>query len=132
MAGVDVADAVGREVAFRHHRHFVEGAFDRASVADQKSQPPVAAVYRVAGHQQVAQVARYERVAFRGVTLLQETAHLARAVGDQHRQEVVSVAQSHGDADRQGVDVLQDGGIFDAVKVGGVAQVYVVRGEFCA
>lgn len=63
VAGVDVADAVGREVAFRHHRHFVQRAFHRAAVADEQAQTAVAAVYRVARHQQVAYIGRYQRVA---------------------------------------------------------------------
>ena len=101
-------------------------------MADEQSQPPVAAVDRVAGHQQVAQIARHQRVALGRVALFQKTAHLSGAVGDQHREEVVAVTQPDGDADREGVDVFQDGGVLDAVQVGRVAQVNVVRGEFLA
>ena len=96
-------------------------------------EPPVAAVDRVARDEQVAQVGRDLRVApFGGVALLQEARHLARAVGDQHGEEVVPVAQPHGDADGQGVDVLQDGAVLDAVEVGRVAQPDAVAGKFRA
>ena len=69
-----------------HHRHLVQRTLHRTAVADQQPQAPVAAVVRVARHQQVAQVGRDLRVAAVRIALLQEARHLPGGVGDQHRQ----------------------------------------------
>ena len=57
-AEVDVTDAVGGEIAFGNLGHLVQGIANRAAVPDQQAQFAVAAVNRITGHQQVAQVGR--------------------------------------------------------------------------
>ncbi len=92
--------------------------FDGTAVADEQPQPAVAAVSRIAGHQQVAQISRDLRIARVGITLLQETRHLARRIGDQHGQKkIVAVAPApRRCADRKGVDILENCGVFDAIE----------------
>ncbi len=90
---VYLIDTCRRVVAFRHHRHLDHGAFYGVSLADHRSERPVAAEFRVAGDQQVAQIDRGVEVARRGVGALHEATHLHGAVGDEYRHEVVAVPQ---------------------------------------
>ena len=101
-----MTDAVGGEIAFGNLGHLVQGIANRAAVPDQQAQFAVAAVNRITGHQQVAQVGRGAGFALVGVAFPQEPGHFHRTVGDQYREEIVPVAQSDSHADGYGVDVF--------------------------
>ena len=91
---VYLVDTCRRVVALRYHRHLYHGAFYGVSLAYHRSECPVTAEIRIAGHQQVTQINRFIYVSVQRMYRIQETVHLLDSVGNQYGLKVVAVFQS--------------------------------------
>ena len=122
-------------VSLRDHVQLQLGGLDRIALADHISECTVAAVQRIAGDQQIAQidgsgivgpfsVRDGVRLAFvhpyfdvADAYFAQKARHFIGAIGDQHAEEIVPIFESVRDAGAQGIDIFEDGGILNAINV---------------
>ena len=125
---VDFLHTLGAEIALGNHLHLNLCGLHAVAFANHGTEGAVAREVRIAGDEQVAQVAAIDDVALDGVYHLEEAGHLLYGIGHEDCLKVVAELETVADAGGNGIDVLQDGAVLDADDVGRGLGLDVVAG----
>ncbi len=126
---VDLFHALGAEEALGNHLHLYLGRLHAVALANHGAEGAVAGEIAVACDKQVAHIDGVVDVAVEWSHGAEEAVHLKRGVRHKYGLEVVAVFQSAAYTGGDGIDILQDGRIFDADDVGGGFGLDIVGGD---
>ena len=114
IAFVAFVHAFDTEIPFRHHIHLHLCGTHAVTSSDHLSEDAVAGEIAVARHEEVAQIGTADDTAVCGIQCREAFLHFLHGVGDEDTEEIVAIAQSQANAGSDGIDILQDGGVFYA------------------
>src|SRR5574344_747873 len=114
---INIFEAFGSVISLCNHFHFDLCTFYAISFPDHGSENTVATEIGIAGDEEVSKINGIVNVSLNGENGCEETFHFLYGIGSQNGLEIVSIFQSVANAGSNGINVFQNGSIFNADNV---------------